>query len=141
MSKKPVVYKTTHRVKFSELDPFQHVSTANYATYFVDHRMESLARDIGWNLKSLEGLGFMTWVRRMEIDFIRPAQPDQEITLTSFVCEWSGPDGVLDCAMLDANGKTLAKCKMTICHVDRATSRPTPWPPELMELFYEKDPT
>jgi len=28
----PIVYKTTHRVKFSELDPYNHVSTGNYAT-------------------------------------------------------------------------------------------------------------
>ena len=48
MTSKPVVYETTHRIAFSELDPFQHVSTGNYARYFTDHRMEGLAKYAGW---------------------------------------------------------------------------------------------
>ena len=43
VSIKPIVYASTHRVKFSELDPYDRVSTGRYATYYVDHRMESLA--------------------------------------------------------------------------------------------------
>ena len=42
MSKAPIVYRSTHRIKFSELDPYNHVSTGRYATYYVDHRMEGL---------------------------------------------------------------------------------------------------
>jgi acyl-CoA thioesterase FadM len=33
MSKAPIVYKSTHRIKFSELDPYNHVNTGNYATF------------------------------------------------------------------------------------------------------------
>ena len=50
MTGKPVVYETTHRIAFSELDPFQHLNTGSYATYFTDHRMEGLARYAGWDL-------------------------------------------------------------------------------------------
>jgi hypothetical protein len=32
MSKAPIVFKSTHRIRFSELDPYDHVSTGNYAT-------------------------------------------------------------------------------------------------------------
>ena len=31
MTGKPVVYETTHRIAFSELDPFQHLNTGSYA--------------------------------------------------------------------------------------------------------------
>ena len=41
MSKAPIVYRSTHRIKFSELDPYDHVNTGQYATYYVDHRMEA----------------------------------------------------------------------------------------------------
>lgn len=33
----------------------------------------------------------MTWVRRMEIDFIRPVGEDKGITITFFVREFRGP--------------------------------------------------
>lgn len=75
MTFKPVVYETTHRIAFSELDPFQHVSTGNYARYFTDHRMEGLAKYAGWDLPTIGTLGFMTWIRRMEIDFIKSVGP------------------------------------------------------------------
>lgn len=92
MSKAPLVFTSRHRVKFSELDPYDHVSTGNYATYYTDHRMEGLRDYIGWDLETLGTLPFMVWVRRMEIDFIRPARGDQEITITSYVREFRGPD-------------------------------------------------
>jgi hypothetical protein len=87
-------YRSTHCIKFSELDPYDHVRTGTYATYYVDHRMEGLREYAGWDLKTLGALPFMVWVRRMEIDFLRPARGDQEITITSFVREFRGPDAL-----------------------------------------------
>jgi acyl-CoA thioester hydrolase len=139
MSNLPIVYQTTHRIKFSELDPYNHVSTGNYATYFTDHRMEGLRDNLGWDLKTLATLPFMTWVRRLEIDFLRPARGDQEITITSFVREFRGPDALIECTMVDSVGNNLSRCLMTVAHVDKQTNRATDWPPELIALFFEKD--
>ena len=88
----PIVFKSSHRIQFSDLDPYNHMTTGKYAIYFVDHRMEGLRDYIGWDLKTMEKLPFMTWVRRMEIDYIRPVLGDQEITITSFVSQFRGPD-------------------------------------------------
>jgi acyl-CoA thioester hydrolase len=85
MPKTPVVNKSTHTVKFSELDPYTHLRTAVYSANFVDHRMDGLREYAGWDLKTMAKLPFMTWVRRMKVDFLRPAMGDQEITITSFV--------------------------------------------------------
>jgi acyl-CoA thioester hydrolase len=132
----PIVYKTSHRIRFSDLDPYDHVSTANYATYFVDHRMAGLAENLGWDLAKLRELPFMMWVRRLEIDFLRPARGDQDITITSFVKSFSGPDAAIECTMSDANGKALARCSMTAAHVDRASSRASDWPADVTALFF-----
>ena len=139
MSNLPIVYKTTHRIKFSELDPYNHVSTGNYATYFTDHRMEGLRDNLGWDLKTLATLPFMTWVRRLEIDFLRPARGDQEITITSFVREFRGPDAFIECTMVDSAGNNVSRCLMIVAHVDKQTNRATDWSPELVALFFEKD--
>ena len=72
MTAKPIVFTTTHRVQFSELDPYNHVGTGRFATYFVDHRMQGLSRHIGWDVATLSTLPFAVWVRRLEIDFVRP---------------------------------------------------------------------
>lgn len=141
MAKTPIVFRSTHRIKFSELDPYNHVSTGRYATYFVDHRMEGLREYVGWDLKSLATLPFMAWVRRIEIDFLRPAQGDQEIVITSFVREFRGPDALIECTMVDSGGTIVSRCLMTVAHVDKQTNRATDWPPERMAVFYEQEVT
>jgi acyl-CoA thioester hydrolase len=133
----PVVYKTTHTVKFSELDPYNHMRTAVYAGYYIDHRMEGLRKYAGWDLKTLEKLPFMTWVRRMEIDFLRPAIGDQEIAITSFVREFRGPDAHIECTMLDEAGNVLSRCMMIVAYVDKVTKRGMDWPADTMSLFFE----
>jgi len=137
MAQKPIVYETTHQVAFSELDPFQHLSTGNYARYFTDHRMEGLARYAGWDLPTLGTLGFMTWVRRLEIDFLRPVDGDQAVTITSFVREFQGHDAIIECTMTDAAGRTVSTCLMIVAYVDARTRRGADWPDDLQALFFE----
>jgi len=136
-TRQPIVFRSTHRIAFSDLDPYDHVSTANYATYYVDHRMAGLRDYIGWDLKALATLPFMFWVRRLEIDYLRPARGDQHIAITSFVREFRGPNAIIDCTMTDEQGNDVSRCVMTVAHVDKQTSRATDWPPELVDRFYE----
>jgi len=137
MKKAPIVFRTTHRIKFSELDPYNHVGTGRYATYYVDHRMEGLRDRLGWDLKALATLPFMVWVRRIEIDFLRPALGDQEVAITSFVREFRGPDAVIECSMVDAKGTELSRCLMTVAYVDKQTNRASDWPSAVIDLFFE----
>jgi acyl-CoA thioester hydrolase len=138
MSPALIIFKTKHRIRFSDLDPYNHMSTAHYGTYYVDHRMEGLRDNIGWDAKAIDALPFMVWVRRLEIDFIRPVRADQEITITSFVREFRGPDALIDCVMVDGAGKELSRCLMTVAYVDRATTRAKDWPADVAALFFEK---
>jgi hypothetical protein len=39
-------------------------------------------------------LQFEVWIKRMEIDFLRPVVGDRVITITSFVREFRGSDGL-----------------------------------------------
>lgn len=100
--------------------------------------MEGLRDRLGWDLKAMATLPFLVWVRRIEIDFLRPARGDQEIVITSFVREFLGPDALIECSMVDANGVEVSRCLMTVAHVDRQTNRATDWPPDLMAFFFEK---
>ncbi len=137
MSKIPAIYETTHRVKFSDLDPYQHMRTAVYSAYYVDHRMDSLREYLGWDLKTLAKLPFMLWIKRMEIDFIRSVVGDQAITITSFVREFCGPDAHIECSMVDAAGKPVSRCLMIVACVDKNMNRSMDWPAETMALFFK----
>jgi acyl-CoA thioesterase FadM len=52
----PAVFKTTHRIRFSDLDPYGHMRTAAYAAYFIDHRMDAVREQAGWGVENLETL-------------------------------------------------------------------------------------
>lgn len=138
MAKTPVVYKSTYRIKFSDLDPYNHVRTAVYSAYYVDHRMNGLREHVGWDLKTLAKLPFMVWVRRMEIDFLRPAVGDQEITISSSVREFRGSDAYIECTMVDASGSVVSLCLMIVAYVDKATNRAADWPVDVMALFFKE---
>jgi acyl-CoA thioester hydrolase len=138
MSTTPIVFKTTHRIRFSDLDPYNHMTTAQYAAYYVDHRMQGLRERIGWDVDAIAALPFMMWARRLEIDFIRPVRADQQITITSFVREFKGPDAIIECTMVDDAGKALSRGLWTVAHVDRASNRATDWPADVAALFFER---
>jgi acyl-CoA thioester hydrolase len=137
MPESPVVFRSKQIVTFSDLDPYNHVGTAAYSRYYVDHRMNGLRDRVGWDLKTLAQLPFMTWVKRMEIDFLKPALGDQEITMTSFVREFQGPDAYVECTMADEQGRDLSRCLMVVTCVDKRTNRSMDWPASAMALFFE----
>jgi acyl-CoA thioester hydrolase len=134
----PIVYETKHRIKFSELDPYNHLRTAVYSAYYVDHRMEGLRHYAGWDLKTLATLPFMVWIRKLEIDFLRSVVGDQVITITSFVREFRGPDAQIECTMIDEANKAVSRCLMIAASIDKNTNRTMDWPADAMALFFEK---
>lgn len=100
--------------------------------------MDGLREHVGWDLKTLEKLPFMIWARRMEVDFLRSAVGDQEITITSFVREFRGPDAYIECSMVDETGKALSSCLMIVAYVDKSTNRAMDWPDDTMALFFRR---
>jgi acyl-CoA thioester hydrolase len=134
--KSPVVFTSRLRVTFSDLDPYNHVGTAVYARYFVDHRMNCLREYVGWDLKGLAQLPFMIWVKSMEIVYLKPAVGDQELTITSFVREFKGSEAFIECSMIDEAGSEISRCLMVVACVDKGTNRSMAWPEEAIALFY-----
>lgn len=139
MPARPIVYTTAHRINFSDLDPYNHLRTALYSAYYVDHRMTGLREHAGWDLKTLGQLPFMTWVRRMEVDFLKPVVGDQAITIASFVREFQGADAHIECTMSDDRGTPLSRCLMVVACVDKRTHRSMDWPPEARALFFAQE--
>ena len=100
--------------------------------------MTGLREYAGWDLKTLVKLPFMTWVRRMEVDVIKPAAGDQEIIIESFVREFHGPDADIECTMSDSSGKVLSRCLMVVACVDKNTNKARDWPDDAITLFFKE---
>ncbi|NBC64505.1 MAG: hypothetical protein GVY07_02425 [Bacteroidetes bacterium] len=137
MPKTPIVFKSTHRINFSELDPYNHLGTAAYFRYFIDHRMNGLRKYIRWDLNALAELPFMVWTRKMEVKFLQPAIGDQEIIITSYVKEFKGPDAYIKCTMKDKAEQDISHCLMIVTCVSKDTNHSMDWPDETKVLFFE----
>jgi len=138
MPKSPVVFTSKLRITFSDLDPYNHVGTAHYARYFVDHRMNGLRDHLGWDLETLAQLPFAIWVKRMEIDFLKPALGDQEITINSYVREFVGSEVFIECTMADGAGRDISRCLMVVACVDKRTNRSMEWPDDAKAIFFHE---
>ncbi|MEO8275033.1 MAG: acyl-CoA thioesterase [Thermoanaerobaculia bacterium] len=136
MPRTSAVHSSVHRIRFSDLDPYKHMRTAMYGAYYVDHRMSALREQAGWDLKTLESLPFMTFVKRLDIEFLRPVVGDQEIRITSCVDRFDGPDAIIECTMADEKGRASSRCHMVVSYVDRGTGRSADWPAAVADLFF-----
>jgi acyl-CoA thioester hydrolase len=136
MPKTAAIYSSKHRINFSDLDPYNHMRTAMYSAYYVDHRMSALREQAGWDLQTLETLPFQAFTRRLDIEFLRSIAGDQEITISSFVREFVGADAFIECSMSDVNGRIASRCHMVVAYVDKTTGRPADWPDEHMQPFF-----
>ncbi len=135
MSVTPAIHRTTHRIRFSDLDPYGHMRTAAYAAYFIDHRMDAIRELAGWDIASLGDLPFLVFTKRMDIDFVRPVAGDQVVTISSQARDFEGADANIECTMDDETGRTMARCRFVFTFIDRATGRPAEWTADAVAPF------
>ena len=71
---------TSHRVRFHELDPYDHVNHAMYVTYFEIGRVDALeAVDLG--LDQLKTDGFQFVVTKIDVRFRKAATAGEDLTI------------------------------------------------------------
>ena len=81
-----MAHTTTVKVRFYELDPYDHVNHAVYFSYFETARIEALA-SVGYNLGRLKEEGFHLVVSETHTKFLRPAVYGEEIEIVSRLVE------------------------------------------------------
>lgn len=78
------VHTTTVRVRFYELDPYDHVNHTNYFAYFETARIEYL-NEMGWGLDVLKEQGWQLVVVEIVARFMAAARYGQELTIHTWV--------------------------------------------------------
>ena len=80
-------HRTTVRVRFHELDPYNHVNHSVYISYFETARVELLA-DAGYSLASLRDAGMSIVVSEITTKFHASAEELDELTIETEVLEF-----------------------------------------------------
>jgi len=81
-----MVHRTELKVRFYELDPYDHVNHTSYFGYFETARVEAL-ESIGWGLHRLKQIGLQIVVVEMTARFEVPARAGDTVTVQSEVLE------------------------------------------------------
>jgi len=78
------VHTTSLKVRFYELDPYDHVNHTNYFSYFETARIEYLT-DKGWGLMVLKEQGMQLVVVEINARFLAAAGYGEELTIHTWV--------------------------------------------------------
>ena len=78
------VHETTLKVRFYELDPYDHVNHTNYFSYFETARVELLA-ELGFGLDYLKEQGFQIVVVEINARFHAAARYGEQLTVYTWV--------------------------------------------------------
>lgn len=80
------VFTTWLRVRFYELDPYDHVNHTNYFSYFETARIEYLDH-LGWGLRELKEEGLQLVVVELHARFLLAARYGDELTIHTWIEE------------------------------------------------------
>ena len=81
-----MTHTTPIRVRFYELDPFNHVNHSAYIQYFEVARIE-LLRHVGWDLVRLKDQGTMIVVTEIHTRFLAPAHSGDDLLIETEVVD------------------------------------------------------
>jgi len=124
------VYTTTVKVRFYELDPYDHVNHTNYFSYFETARIEYLS-EMGWGLDVLKEEGWQFVVVEISARFLAAARYGQELTIHTWVEDAGRVKSTWRQIMLRGD-EEVARILVTAAFTD-LEGRPRRLPPEFVE--------
>jgi YbgC/YbaW family acyl-CoA thioester hydrolase len=123
-----VQHSCTLTVRSYECDTYAHVNNAVYLNYLEYARHEFLAT-VGITAGDMRAAGVGLWVARLCIDYRRPAEPGDLLTILTWPVRRGRIDGVLAQKIL-RDGETIAEAEVTWVCVD-SRGKPTRLPAAL----------
>ena len=89
-----MICECTVTVRTYECDRYNHVNNANYLNYLEYARYEFL-KAIGFDYFAAIEAGYGIFAARIEIDYKKPAQPDNVLTIRSWPIKKGAVSGVI----------------------------------------------
>ncbi len=117
------IHDTKIRVRYGETDQMGYVYYGNYAMYYEQARTEALSELLGIRYKDLESAGIMLPVRRFEIDYLKPAFYDDEITCRVIIKEMPKVKFTVHYETYNADGTLINTGIVVLVFVDKLTGK------------------
>lgn len=123
------------RVRHYEMDALGHVNNAIYLHYLEQAAWEH-SEHLGLTLAHYEQLNGIFIMRKLEIDFIRPAVAGDLLAIATWVYEMRGARAIRKYEITHADhGHVLVQATALWAWIERTTGRPRPIPVEVLEMF------
>ena len=125
------IHKTSLKVRFYELDPYNHVNHTNYFSYFETARIEYLT-DLGWGMDVMKGQGTQIVVVEIQARFQAAATFGEELTIYTWVADVGRARSTWS-QIMTRGDEVVARLTVTAAFTD-LTGRPRRVPDEFVAL-------
>lgn len=126
---------TQLRVRHYEMDALGHVNNAIYQHYLEQAGLEH-SEHLGFTVERYRELGGVFVMRRLEIDYLRPAVAGDTLEITTWLRLLKGPR-CIRCYEIRVSGQSelVVKAEATWVWVNLENMRPKAIPEVMMEAF------
>ncbi len=128
-------FVTQLRVRHYEMDALGHVNNAVYQHYLEQAAVEH-SEQLGWGIQRYQAVGGVFVLRRITIDYLRPAVAGDRLDVATWIGQMRGPRAVRNYEIVrPSDGATLLTAEGLWVWIELATQRPRPIPRELLDAF------
>lgn len=128
-------FKTQLCVRYHEMDALGHVNNAVYQHYLEQAAVEH-SEHLGFSQKRCQELGGIFVMRRIEIDYLRPAIAGDNLEVTTWLQTMRGPRAIRHYEIRKQGDEQLLVTAQTLwVWVDAKTMRPRAIPHQLLDAF------
>ena len=123
------------RVRYHEMDALGHVNNAVYQHYLEQAAIEH-SEFLGFGHKRYEELGCVFVMRRIEIEYLRPAVAGDTLEVTTWLQQVRGPRAIRRYEIRQqGEEQLLVTAEALWVWVDTKTMRPRAIPPLILDAF------
>lgn len=127
--------ETKIRVRYGETDQMGYVYYGNYAQYLEVGRVEWL-RALGFSYKNLEDSGILLPVLHMNINYLKPAKYDDELTVITRLLKNPMVKISFGFEIFNEQKELLTTAETTLVFIDKVKNKPTKAPQSLLDKLY-----
>ncbi|HEY9833506.1 MAG TPA: thioesterase family protein [Stenomitos sp.] len=123
------------RVRYHEMDALGHVNNAVYQHYLEQAAIEH-SEFLGFGHKRYEALGGVFVMRRIEIEYLRPAVAGDTLAVTTWLQQVRGPRAIRRYEIRqEGEEQLLVTAEALWVWVDTKAMRPRAIPPLILDAF------
>jgi acyl-CoA thioester hydrolase len=137
---KPIVYSNTISVRFSDLDPYGHVSSALYLDYVISSRVSYAKHQLHIDERTLVKRGIGFFLAQADTRFVLPVVGVQELLVSSCVERIDGAQLHVPYEIRLADERLANQGQLRFAVIDLTTNRPTVAPDWVLALFQTSAP-